>query len=120
MKKTLFLFLGIFNLYFAQNTIQSDSINQLKEVDLVLGNKEKLQSEVWNKLNFEKTIQVDNILLENETVPTHSLFRVLEKISIQKGAVIEDKIISGADHFFNEHHEEMMNAVKEYLDEYLK
>ena len=28
MKKTLFLFLGIFNLYFAQNTIQSDSINQ--------------------------------------------------------------------------------------------
>ena len=57
---------------------------------------------------------------ENETVPTHSLFRVLEKISIQKGAVIEDKIISGADHFFNEHNEEMMNAVKEYLDEYLK
>ena len=57
---------------------------------------------------------------ENETVPTHSLFRVLEKISIQKGAVIEDKIISGADHFFNEHHEEMMNAVQEYLDEYLQ
>ena len=53
---------------------------------------------------------------ENETVPIYSLSRVLEKISIQKGAVIEDKIISGADHFFNDHHEEMINVVREYLD----
>ena len=41
-----------------------------------------------------------------------------EKYAVNEEAA--DKIISGADHFFNEHHEEMINAVKEYLDEYLK
>ena len=31
----------------------------LKEVDLVLGNKEKLLSDVWSNLNFSKPIQVE-------------------------------------------------------------
>ena len=53
---------------------------------------------------------------DNENVPYDSLAKVLEKISIQRGAIIKDEIIQGADHFFNDHHEEMINTVKNYLD----
>ena len=53
---------------------------------------------------------------ENEIVPINALSRVLEKISIQKGEVIKDIIINGADHFFNEHNNEMVEAVGKYLD----
>ena len=35
----------------------------IEEVDLVLGNKEKLLPGVWNNLNFSKPIQVEEILL---------------------------------------------------------
>jgi alpha/beta superfamily hydrolase len=49
-------------------------------------------------------------------VPISALSRVLEKISIQKGEVIKDIIINGADHFFNEHNNEMIEAVGKYLD----
>jgi alpha/beta superfamily hydrolase len=41
---------------------------------------------------------------------------VLEKISIQKGAFIKDIIIQGADHFFKDHNNEMIDAVGKYLD----
>ena len=46
------------------NPQKYDAIN---EVDLVLGNNEKLISNVWNSLNFEKSIQVEDILLEKKT-----------------------------------------------------
>ncbi len=71
--------------------INPDEYKKLKEVDLVLGNKEKLQSEVWKKLNFKKTIQVDNILLENETVPTK-----IENFEGKSRAYVE--IQQGCDH----------------------
>ena len=38
----------------------------IEEVDLVLGNKEKLLPGVWNNLNFSKPIQVEDILLEKK------------------------------------------------------
>ena len=39
-----------------------------------------------------------------------------EKISIQKGELIKDIIINGADHFFNDHNSEMIESVGNYLD----
>ena len=53
---------------------------------------------------------------DDEIVPSLALARMLEKISIQKGAVIKDIIIQGADHFFNDHNNEMIDAVGKYLD----
>ena len=49
------------------NPKKYDAIN---DVDIVLGNKEKLTSNVWKNLNFQKPIQVNDILLEKKTVPT--------------------------------------------------
>ena len=46
--------------------IDPKKYHTLKEVDLVLGNKEKLLSDVWSNLNFSKPIQVDNILSEKK------------------------------------------------------
>ena len=46
--------------------INPKKYHTLKEVDLVLGNKEKLLSDVWSELNFSKPIQVDDILLEKK------------------------------------------------------
>ena len=63
----------------------------IKEVDLVLGNKEKLISNVWNNLNFAKSIQVEDILLEKKTVPNS-----IEKFDGKSRAYIE--IQQGCDH----------------------
>ena len=46
--------------------INPKKYDTIKEVDLVLGNKEKLISNVWNNLDFEKSIQVEDILLEKK------------------------------------------------------
>ncbi len=71
--------------------INPKKYDTIKEVDLVLGNKEKLISNVWNNLNFEKSIQVDDILLEKKTVPTS-----IEKFDGKSRAYIE--IQQGCDH----------------------
>ena len=56
---------------------------------------------------------------EDEIVPAFALSRVLEKISIQKGAVIKDIFIQGANHYFSDHNDEMVKAINDYLDERL-
>ena len=71
--------------------INPKKYDAIKEVDLVLGNKEKLISNVWNNLNFEKSIQVEDILLEKKTVPTS-----IEKFDGKSRAYIE--IQQGCDH----------------------
>jgi len=71
--------------------INPKKYDTIKEVDLVLGNKEKLISNVWNNLNFEKSIQVEDILLEKKTVPTS-----IEKFDGKSRAYIE--IQQGCDH----------------------
>ena len=71
--------------------IDPKKYHTLKEVDLVLGNKEKLLSDVWSNLNFSKPIQVDNILSEKKTVPS-----TLEKFDGKSRAYIE--IQQGCDH----------------------
>ena len=71
--------------------INPKKYHTLKEVDLVLGNKEKLLSNVWGELNFSKPIQVDDILLEKKTVPS-----TIEKFDGKSRAYIE--IQQGCDH----------------------
>ena len=71
--------------------INPKKYHTLKEVDLVLGNKEKLLSNVWGDLNFSEPIQVDNILLEKKTVPS-----TIEKFDGKSRAYIE--IQQGCDH----------------------
>ena len=71
--------------------INPKKYHTLKEVDLVLGNKEKLLSDVWGELNFSKPIQVDDILLEKKTVPS-----TIEKFDGKSRAYIE--IQQGCDH----------------------
>ncbi len=71
--------------------IDPKKYESLKEVDLVLGNKEKLQSIVWKDLNFQNRIMVDDILLEKETVPS-----TIEKFDGKSRAYIE--IQQGCDH----------------------
>ena len=71
--------------------INPKKYNTFKEVDLVLGNKEKLISNVWNNLNFAKSIQVEDILLEKKPVPNS-----VEKFDGKSRAYIE--IQQGCDH----------------------
>jgi len=71
--------------------INPKKYHTLKEVDLVLGNKEKLLSDAWSELNFSKPIQVDDILLEKKTVPS-----TIEKFDGKSRAYIE--IQQGCDH----------------------
>ena len=71
--------------------INPDKYDQLKEVDLVLGNKEKLQSVLWSDLNFKNSIQVEDILLEKKPVLTE-----IETFEGKSRAYIE--IQQGCDH----------------------
>ena len=71
--------------------INPKKYDTIKEVDLVLGNKEKLISNVWNSLNFAKSIQVEDILLAKKTVQTS-----IEKFDGKSRAYIE--IQQGCDH----------------------
>jgi len=71
--------------------IDPKKYNAIEEVDLVLGNKEKLLPNTWRNLNFLKPIQVDDILSEKKTVPS-----TIEKFDGKSRAYIE--IQQGCDH----------------------
>ncbi len=71
--------------------INPKKYNTIEEVDLVLGNKEKLLPNVWKNLNFLEPIQVDDILAEKKTVPS-----TIEKFDGKSRAYIE--IQQGCDH----------------------
>ncbi len=71
--------------------INPEKYSDFEEVDLVLGNKEKLLSEIWKDLNFLETIQVNDILAEKETV-----YSTIEKFEGKSRAYIE--IQQGCDH----------------------
>ena len=71
--------------------INPDKYDQLKEVDLVIGNKEKLQSVLWSNLNFKNSIQVEDILLEKKPV-----LNEIETFEGKSRAYIE--IQQGCDH----------------------
>ena len=71
--------------------INPDKYDQFKEVDLVFGNKEKLQSVLWSNLNFKNSIQVEDILLEKKPV-----LNEIETFEGKSRAYIE--IQQGCDH----------------------
>ena len=71
--------------------INPKKYNAINEVDLVLGNKEKLLSSVWKNLNFFEPIKVEDILSEKKTVPA-----IIEKFDGKSRGYIE--IQQGCDH----------------------
>ncbi len=71
--------------------INPDKYDQFKEVDLVFGNKEKLQSVLWGNLNFKNRVQVEDILLEKKPV-----LNEIETFEGKSRAYIE--IQQGCDH----------------------
>ena len=71
--------------------INPKKYNAINEVDLVLGNKEKLLSNVWKNLNFFEPIKVEDILSEKKTVPA-----IIEKFDGKSRGYIE--IQQGCDH----------------------
>ena len=80
--------------------INPKKYHTLKEVDLVLGNKEKLLSDVWSELNFSKPIQVDDILLEKKTVPSTiekfdlgNTIKVISFVEYEDGTTAKPKVL---------------------------
>ena len=54
--------------------------------------------------------------MENLTLPTEIIQRLVDKISIQKGIKIEVEYIKEANHMFSNHDEELMDSIKKYLN----
>ena len=66
----------------------------LKEVDFVIGNKEKLETETWSNLSKNNSIQVKDIFLNNNTYEDNH--KMVEKFEGKSRAYIE--IQQGCDH----------------------
>ena len=71
--------------------INPKKYNSFKEVDLVIGNKEKLLNNTWEKVNYNDNVQVSDILNETKVVPSS-----VEKFEGKSRAFIE--IQQGCDH----------------------
>lgn len=56
---------------------------------------------------------------EDPIVPAEDVDRVVEKIRVQKGMLISTHMIAGADHFYTNHLDQVMDVVDEYLDDHL-
>ena len=71
--------------------INPEKYRSLKEVDLIIGNKEKLLKSTWSKIDYSKKIQVSDILKETFVVPS-----CVEKFEGKSRAYIE--IQQGCNH----------------------
>ena len=56
---------------------------------------------------------------EDTAVPPETVYKLVERLSIQKGVEIKVDIVPGANHFFTEHLEQLMERVSAYLDDSL-
>jgi len=56
---------------------------------------------------------------KDAVVPTTAVAQLVEKLKTQKGIVIEQQILRGANHFFDGKIEQLMEVVGEYLDKRL-
>ena len=56
---------------------------------------------------------------EDMAVPPETVHKLVERLSIQKGVEIKVDIVPGANHFFTEHLEQLMERVSAYLDDSL-
>ena len=52
----------------------------------------------------------------NKRVPSETIQRLVDKISIQKGIKIEVEFIKDANHMFSHHDQELMDSIKKYLN----
>ena len=53
---------------------------------------------------------------DDETIPPESVAKLVEKLSAQRGIQIDYTLLPGADHFFTDKLDEMMEVVDVYLD----
>jgi alpha/beta superfamily hydrolase len=53
---------------------------------------------------------------EDDVVPSETVHKLVERISIQKGVKIDVDVVPGANHFFSNHLDEMIARVGAYLD----
>ena len=52
----------------------------------------------------------------NKRVPSEVIQKIVDKISIQKGIKIDVEFIKEANHMFSNHDEELMEAIRKYLN----
>ena len=52
----------------------------------------------------------------DEQVPPDSIHKLVDRLSIQKGVTIDVDIVPGANHFFTDHLDPMIERVGTYLD----
>jgi hypothetical protein len=57
---------------------------------------------------------------KDAVVPAKDVTTLVEKLKTQKGIVIDQKVIAGANHFFDGKIDTLMEAVNLYLDKRLK
>jgi alpha/beta superfamily hydrolase len=57
---------------------------------------------------------------KDAVVPYKDVTTLVEKLKTQKGIVIEQKVIPGANHFFDGRIEQLIQSVGAYLDKRLK
>ena len=53
---------------------------------------------------------------EDEQVPPDAIYKLVERLSIQKGVKIDIDLIPGANHFFSDHLDPMIERISAYLD----
>jgi alpha/beta superfamily hydrolase len=53
-------------------------------------------------------------------VPAKDVQGLVEKLKTQKGIIIDQKVVAGANHFFDNKIETLMQSVQAYLDKRLK
>ena len=53
-------------------------------------------------------------------MPHKDVNGLVDKLKTQKGIIIEQKVVAGANHFFDGKIEPLMQSVSEYLDKRLK
>ena len=56
----------------------------------------------------------------NKRVPHETIQKIVDRLSIQKGVNIELEFIKEANHMFSDHNDELMNAIKKYLNNVLE
>ncbi|MBV9261848.1 MAG: alpha/beta hydrolase, partial [Pseudolabrys sp.] len=56
---------------------------------------------------------------KDAVVPHRDVTTLVEKLKTQKGIVIEQKVVPGANHFFDGKVEPLMTSVNQYLDKRL-
>ena len=53
---------------------------------------------------------------QDQQVPPEAIYKLVDRLSIQKGVNIKIDVVPGANHFFTDHLEPMISQVSTYLD----